>query len=57
MEKGYIVQQWRGKSRHSAAVWKKKIQHSSVEKVDMAQQRGKVDMAQLGGKSRYGTAA
>ena len=58
MEKGVIAQQPRGKSRHSAAAWKKqrhstaawkeKILRSSVEKIDMAQH---------GGKSRYGTAA
>ena len=41
MEKGIIAQQPRGKSRHSAAAWKKETQHSSVEREDMAQQRGK----------------
>ena len=40
MDKGVIAQQ-RGKSRHSTAAWKKKTQHSSVEREDMAQQRGK----------------
>ena len=48
MEKGVIAQQPREKRRHSAATWIKKTQHSSVEREDMAQR---------GGKSRYGTAA